>query len=70
MILIYLMILGISIGLTFLAYTRYVRSSNQPSVQSHEVSSMVGGRVNRVTTGAVPKSMPTRLMSESEREEE
>ncbi|MFW9802865.1 MAG: hypothetical protein ACFFFC_09450 [Candidatus Thorarchaeota archaeon] len=70
MIVVYLMVLGILIGLAFYSYIRFIRASDRPSYQPTEVSTMIGGRVEHITTGAVPKLMPRHLMSESERDEE
>ncbi len=64
------MVIGVLIGLAFFAYSRLVRTSNQPSSEPVEVSSMFGSRVEQITTGKVPKMMPSHLMSESEFEDE
>ena len=66
----YLLVIGIIIGVAFFTYSRLIRASIQSSSKPTEVSSMVGGRVDQITTGKVPKMMPSHLMSESELEED
>ncbi|MHA1926300.1 MAG: hypothetical protein ACW974_10335 [Candidatus Thorarchaeota archaeon] len=69
MIVVYLMVIGVLIGLAFFAYSRLVRTSSPSSSEPTEVSSMFGSRVEQINTGKVPKMMPSHLKSESEREE-
>ena len=66
MIIIYAMI----ITALFLVFVPRVQhpSESRPSVD--DISSMVGGRIEEITTGAVQESMPAHLVSiEEEREE-
>jgi hypothetical protein len=65
-----LLVYGLIIAVIFIIYAGTVRRSANPRSKPIEVSSMVGGRIEEITTGAVQESMPAHLVSvEEEREE-
>ena len=65
-----LLLLGVIIAVIFVVYASRVRRSGNPDPKPASVSSMAGGRVDRVTTGAVQEVMLEHLVSvEEEREE-
>ena len=66
MIIIYAMILTA----LFLVYVPKVQHPSESRSSIDDISSMVGGRIEEITTGAVQESMPAHLVSvEEEREE-
>jgi hypothetical protein len=65
-----LLIYGLIIAVIFLLYVGRVRRSSGLRTNYDDVGSMVGGRIEEITTGAVQESMPAHLVSiEEEREE-
>jgi hypothetical protein len=65
-----LLVYGLIIAVIFLLYAGTVRHSARPSSKPVGISSMVGGRIEEITTGAVQESIPAHLVSiEEERRE-
>jgi len=65
-----LLVYGLVITVIFLIYASTIRHSTNSHSKPVEISSMVGGRIEEITTGAVQESMPAHLVSiEEEREE-
>jgi hypothetical protein len=64
------LVYGLIIAVIFILYASTVRRSANSSSKPIEISSMVGGRIEEITTGAVQESMPAHLVSiEEERED-
>jgi hypothetical protein len=64
------LVYGVIIAVIFILYATTVRHSAKPSFKPVEISSMAGGRIEEITTGAVQESMPAHLVSiEEERED-
>ena len=65
-----ILIYGIVFTAMILLYASRVRQSTNPNPRPENVSSMAGGRVEEITTGAVQEPMLDHLVSiEEEREE-
>ena len=67
-----IMILVYALVLTalFLVLAPRTRRLSQPKANYDDIGTMVGGRIEEITTGAVQDSMPAHLVSiEEEREE-
>ncbi len=65
-----LLVYGLIIAVIFILYASTVRHSANSLSKPVEISSMVGGRIEEITTGAVQESMPAHLVSvEEERRE-
>jgi hypothetical protein len=65
-----LIIYGLIIAVIFILYAGTVRRSANPRSKPDSISSMAGGRIEEITTGAVQESMPAHLVSiEEERED-
>jgi hypothetical protein len=66
-----ILLLGVIVAVVFLVYAARIRHSGNPMPKDGSVSSMAGGRVDLVTTGAVQEPMLEHLVSvEEEREEQ
>lgn len=65
-----LLLYGIIIAVIFLAYVSRVRKSSSTASSRDDISSMAGGRIEEITTGAVQESMPAHLVSVEEEEKE
>jgi len=63
MITLYLLLLGVVIGIAFYGYTKTLRRSGQPSWETDPSSSgMTSGPVNQTrAVGAAPKVMPVNI---------
>ncbi|MFW9805602.1 MAG: hypothetical protein ACFFFK_02585 [Candidatus Thorarchaeota archaeon] len=65
-----ILLYGLIVTIILLIYASRVRKSSNPIPRPDDVSSMVGGRVDEITTGAVQEPMLDHLVSiEEEREE-
>jgi hypothetical protein len=65
-----LLIYGLIITAIFLLYVTRVRRPFGLRTNYDDISSMAGGKIEEITTGAVQESMPAHLVSiEEEREE-
>jgi hypothetical protein len=65
-----ILLYGLIVTIIILLYASRVRRSSSPVPQSDDVSSMAGGRVEEITTGAIQEPMLDHLVSvEEEREE-
>ncbi|MFW9832743.1 MAG: hypothetical protein ACFFEK_02015 [Candidatus Thorarchaeota archaeon] len=65
-----ILLYGLIVTIIVLLYASRVRRSPNPVPRSDDVSSMAGGRVEEITTGAVQEPMLDHLVSiEEEREE-
>jgi len=58
-----IMFYGLTITLIVLLYASRIRQPAMPSIKSDSVSSMAGGRVDEITTGAVQVPMIDHLVS-------
>lgn len=65
-----LLLYGLIIGAIFLIYAFGVRKSGSRTSNNRGISSMAGGKIEEITTGAVQESMPAHLVSIEEEEEE
>jgi hypothetical protein len=72
MIALYLLALGVIIGLTFYGYTKTLRRPGQPSWETDPGSSgMTSGPMNQTrAVGAAPKVMPVNLRTGHEDDDE
>ena len=72
MITLYLLILGVVIGLVFYGYTKTLRSSNRGGWETDPSSGgMTSGPVNQTrAAGAAPKVMPVNLRTGHENDDE
>jgi hypothetical protein len=65
-----LIIYGLIITAIFLVYVSKVRRSPGQRIEHDNISSMAGGRIEEITTGAVQESMPAHLVSVAEEKAE
>ncbi|MFW9851143.1 MAG: hypothetical protein ACFFF4_18605 [Candidatus Thorarchaeota archaeon] len=70
MITLYLLVLGVVIGIVFYGYTKTLRRPGQPGLEADPSSSgMTSGPVNQTrAVGAAPKVMPVNLRTGHEEE--
>jgi hypothetical protein len=65
-----LLLYGLIVAIIFLLYAMRVRRSTRESHDHDDISTMAGGRIEEITTGAVQESMPAHLVSIEEEHRE